>query len=415
MNAQENQTTASPAGAEDWEAFCRQPLEAVLRKPTPAYAGVVEEPAREHIRELMSTEYMQQMLTRYTEPEKLVEIADAFREWAESRPAGSSLLLEAEDDMDYCFAGDVHASFDTLLQVWALLRERAAASGRRVCLVLLGDIVDRGLADFPCLAMVEDLLMRGEQDGVRLLCLRGNHDEALWQDPRGNFHSYVRPAGTADALNDLRYYGPAGAAESLGRAAIELARISPCVGELTGLVPEQGNRSLLFAHGGLPHVDLQQEMLEHWQDYTPHTGRPLFDSLPGQAREKWEQDFTWIRLTDRVLHQKPDRGIYGIEMGTQDVNTYRRLHLRLTGRAIGFMLRGHDHEPTGYRLYSYDSVHNPARNKCAQKNCGVLTINTMEHQSGNPRFAHARPALACVRRGGRVEVILLPVVEQAEK
>lgn len=408
----EEQSISGISPAVDWEHFCREPLEAVLQNPSPAYGGVAEEPTREHLQELLATEYMQQMRMRYTDLTRLVEIADAFLAWSEPRPEGEGLLLEAEEGVDYCFAGDVHASFDVLLQVWAVLRERVEKTGRRVCLVLLGDIIDRGIEDFSCLGMVEELLMRGEQEGMRLICLRGNHDAALGQEPRGNFYSIVRPAGAPYALNKLRWDGPAGAAESIGRAAIALARICPCMGELTGLVAEPAGASLLFVHGGLPHVDLQRAALEHAQEYPPHVGKPLFESVPVSEREKWAEDFTWIRFAERLLHHEPDRGIYGIEMGTQDVNTYRRLHLRLTGRAVGFILRGHDHEPAGYRLSSYDAVHNRARGKCVLRNCGVLTINTMEHICGRRLFAKSRPAVACVRCGGSLELILLPAPQK---
>lgn len=384
------------------------PIADALQQPFPAYTVAAEPPTAKQLDALLASPYMQQLRARYTELQQQVEIADRFQEWAEKQPEGGSLLLSAQENTDYWFAGDLHASFETLLRAWAVVHHHAQTSQRKGCLILLGDIIDRGTEEFPCLAMIEELLLNGEQDGVRLLYLRGNHDTALWQDPRGNFRSNVIPAETAEALNTLRIHGPAGAAESIGRAAIALARTAPCMGELTHLAENNPNGCILFAHGGLPHVDLQEEAQKRPLAYKPRNGMPLFDSLPEEVQGKWAEDFIWIRLVDRLPHKKPNRGSYGNELGTVDVNSYRKLHLRLTGRAIGFILRGHDHEPAGYRLYSYDPVHNPARGTFVQKNCGVLTLNTMGNTSDNPVFAKARPALARVHREGALELYPLP-------
>lgn len=394
--------------ATEWAAFCAQPLEAALQQPFPAYAVADDAPDAEAWEALASRESVRSLRLRCMNIQHITEVAERFQAWAAGRPDGTGLLLEAEEGVDYWVAGDVHASFELLLRVWEYVTAHARKSGRKGCLVLLGDIIDRGMEDFPCLAMIEELLMSGGQDGVRLICLRGNHDAALWQDPRGNFHSYVLPAETMEALNDLRANGPAGAAESIGRAAIALARTAPVLAELTRLADDRPEACVLLAHGGLPHVDLQEAAVTRRADFTVLQGRPLFESLPAEVRAQWAEDFTWIRLVDRLPHKKPNRGTHGNEMGTKDVNTYRLLHLQLTGRAIGFIIRGHDHEPAGYRLYSYDAAHNPARGAFVQKNCGVLTLNTMEYCGPNPLFRNARPALARMARGGELTLYPLP-------
>ena len=391
-----------------WEAFCAEPLEAALEQPFPVYDVAAAPPTEDELSALMVSGRMLELLARCTDTAHQVAVAERFLTWCEGKPNGDSMLLQAEEGVDYWVAGDVHGAFSTLLQVWAFVTEQARKTGRKGCLVLLGDVIDRGQDDLPCLTLIEELMMSGEQDGVRLLCLRGNHDAALWQDPRGNFCSYVLPAETTEHLNTLRANGPAGAAESIGRAAIELARISPCMAELTQLAEDKPSTCVLLTHGGVPHVDLQEQAVTQSADYSELVGKPLFASLPEKARGKWEEDFTWIRLVDRLPHKRPNRGSHGNEMGTRDVNTYRRLHLRLTGRAIGFIIRGHDHEPKGYRLYSYDAVHNPARGSFVQKNCGVLTINTMEHSGANPVFRHACPALARLQRGGKLTLYPMP-------
>ncbi len=383
----------------NWEEFCRQPLEEALQYPWPGLELAEELPATA---EGDGAVVAQALYKRYMNLGTLVEIADRFQEWAEGRPDGESLLWSAEEGVDYWFAGDLHASFDVLVQLWVLAREQAQRDGRRACVVLLGDVIDRGMGDFPCLGMIEDMLMSGGQDGVSLLCLRGNHDAALSQDRRGNFHSSVVPAETSDALNSLRANGPAGAAESVGRAAIALARISPVVLEISQLGVGPQEATILLAHAGMPHVDQQEFALLHAADFRALTGQPLFESVPVEEREKWAEDFTWIRLLDRLSHSKPQRGFHGSRMGTEDVNTYRRLHYCLTGRAITFIIRGHDHEKCGYRLYSYDEELNPSRIAGVQKNCGVLTINTMGRTSDDPVFRAARPAVVRWRRGGKM-------------
>ena len=400
--------TSVPAlfSATDWEEFCRQPLEEALQGPCPGLVLAEELSARAGGD---GEAVAQALYKRYMDLNNLVEIADRFQEWAESRPDGESILWHAEEGVDYWFAGDLHASFEVLLRLWVLAREQALRDGRRACVVLLGDVIDRGIGDFPCLGMIEDMLMSGGRDGVSLLCLRGNHDEALTQDRRGNFHSSVIPAETSDALNSLRANGPAGAAESVGRAAIALARISPVVLEISHLGVGPQGATILLAHAGLPHVDQQEFALTHAAEFRSLSASPLFESVPVEERGKWMEDFTWIRLLDDRPHCKPRRGFHGSRMGTEDVNTYRRLHYQLTGRAITFFIRGHDHERCGYRLYSYDATLNPSRVIGVQKNCGVLTINTMGQTSDAPVFCAARPAVVRWRRGGKMYLYRLPL------
>lgn len=387
------ETELREQGADEWEEFCAAELPVELQTPCPGFAMAEPGVTAERLAELMQDSAILELEERYTDLDQVVAIAEQFQEWCAERPDGESVLLQAEEGVDYWFAGDLHAAFDVLLAAWALVRDRAQKSGRRGCLVLLGDVMDRGMDDIPCLAMIEDMLMRGGVDGVSVLYLRGNHDEALRQSPRGVFYSQVVPAETADTLNELRAEGPHGAAEAVGRAAMELSRVAPVVAELTGLGLPQNSATIMLAHGGLPHLDLQEYALTHADEFPVKEGAPLYESVPEEERPKWSDDFLWNRLKPRVASCPPLRGMAGNYMGTHDVNTYRAIHYRLTGRAVTCLVRGHDHEPEGWRLYSYDPVYNEAESRDMQRNCTVLGINTMGHAADNPYFSRALPSL----------------------
>lgn len=379
--------------ADEWADFCAAELPVELQSPCPGFAMAEPGVIAERLAELMQDSAILELEERYTDLAQVVAIAEQFQEWCAEQPDGGSVLLQAEEGVDYWFAGDLHAAFDVLLAVWALIRDRAQKSGRRGCLVLLGDVIDRGEEDIPCLAMIEDMLMRGGADGVSVLYLRGNHDEALRQSPRGVFYSQVVPAETADNLNELRAEGPHGAAEAVGRAAMELSRVAPVVAELTGLGLPQGAATIMLTHGGLPHLDLQEYALTHADEFPVKEGAPLFESVPEGERPKWSDDFLWNRLKPHVASCPPLRGMAGNRMGTQDVNSYRELHYQLTGRAVTCLVRGHDHEAEGWRLYSYDPVYNEVVSLDMQQNCTVLGINTMGHAADNPYFGDALPSL----------------------
>lgn len=379
--------------ADEWADFCAAELPVELRTPCPGFAMAEPGVTAAELAELVQDTAIRELAERYTDLAQAVAIAEQFQEWCAEQPDGGSVLLQAEEGVDYWFAGDLHAAFDVLLAVWALIRDRAQKSGRRGCLVLLGDVIDRGEDDIPCLAMIEDMLMRGGADGVRVLYLRGNHDEALRQSPRGAFYSQVVPAETADNLNELRAEGPHGAAEAVGRAAMELSRVAPVVAELTGLGLPQSAATIMLTHGGLPHLDLQEYALTHADEFPVKEGAPLFESVPEEERAKWSDDFLWNRLRPHVASCPPLRGLAGNRMGTQDVNRYRALHYRLTGRAITCLVRGHDHEAMGWRLYSYAPVYNEVVSPDMQQNCTVLGINTMGHAADNPYFSRALPSL----------------------
>jgi len=73
---------------------------------------------------------------------------------------------------------DLHGRFDLLEMALKCLAERAEP---RATLVALGDYVDRG----PDSRKIIERLMAGlGRDGWRLICLKGNHEDILWQTCR---------------------------------------------------------------------------------------------------------------------------------------------------------------------------------------------------------------------------------------
>ena len=73
---------------------------------------------------------------------------------------------------------DLHGRFDLLEMALACLAKRAEPPAT---LVTLGDYVDRG----PDSRKIIERLMAGlERDGWRLICLKGNHEDIMWQTCR---------------------------------------------------------------------------------------------------------------------------------------------------------------------------------------------------------------------------------------
>ena len=76
---------------------------------------------------------------------------------------------------------DLHGRFDLLEMALRCLAERAERAEPRATLVTLGDYVDRG----PDSRKIIERLMAGlGRDGWRLICLKGNHEDIMWQTCR---------------------------------------------------------------------------------------------------------------------------------------------------------------------------------------------------------------------------------------
>lgn len=71
--------------------------------------------------------------------------------------------------------GDIHGRLDLLEQLLRQIEDHAAGRGRKNTLVFLGDYVDRGLQSK---GVIDRLLNPGFPDW-EIVCLRGNHDQAV--------------------------------------------------------------------------------------------------------------------------------------------------------------------------------------------------------------------------------------------
>lgn len=332
-----------------------------------------------------------------------VEIARRFSIWAKTQRATRGVLLTPDPHEVFWFIGDVHGSLSALVQILTFIEGRKSP-GQRHTLVFLGDLLDRGEDSWGVAAIVQLLLLEETPD-LRVLMIKGNHDAGFYVKLNGVFASKVSPADAVDELNNMQ---DKEAAAILAEAFCELVRISPCMGEIicpcTDAPP---GATILLCHGGLPHLDLQEEMFSGilYAQTQPLQSPPWLDKSFMPALEECggedlvsrvEKDFEWIRLSDKSAHTRIHRGAAtsGCTMGFNDVNMYRRLHYLLTGRAITFILRGHEHEAKGYAVYHYHSLYNPRTNvNQVQTSCGVLTINSFSasQSAADPR----KPCVAC--------------------
>jgi serine/threonine protein phosphatase 1 len=158
--------------------------------------------------------------------------------------------------------GDVHGRTDVLRPLLKDLRADAASAAQRPLLVFLGDYVDRG----PDSRGVIDTILALEADGpFEVVCLRGNHEDALERvlADDGFAPNWIANWGEAT----LRSYGVA--APPYGRETAEAGRV---VRELAAALPASHRAFLrrcvmsltvgdyLFVHAGVrPHVPLAEQ------------------------------------------------------------------------------------------------------------------------------------------------------------
>lgn len=299
----------------------------------------------------------------------------------ESEWEDASILLTAENDETYWVVGDVHAKVSAIAKICAVIADRHARclTQKRNVLILLGDFIDRGDEPLETLAFIEWLKLHPLFEGFRVITLKGNHDVGLSCDETGKYVSMVSPAETAEYFEDCKDRGIDLSLEV--EAAMRLAAVSPRMCELTGIDLIDNSKTMLFVHGGVPHVDLQ-EKLYAVRNSIPQ-GEAFFEALSGESvseelRKSCAEDFTWIRFARDLPVKQPNRGSRGCEIGTEDVAQYLSLHRVLTARDITFIFRGHDHERPGFGCYSPHDELNPTKKKFAQRECNVLTLNAME-------------------------------------
>ena len=71
--------------------------------------------------------------------------------------------------------GDIHGRLDLLQKMWDMIRVDSHGTGLRTTIVVVGDYVDRGSAS----KGVVEFLLQARLGDWELVCLRGNHDQAV--------------------------------------------------------------------------------------------------------------------------------------------------------------------------------------------------------------------------------------------
>ena len=157
--------------------------------------------------------------------------------------------------------GDIHGRLDLLDalldKIHANIAERPA---RKVLLVFVGDLIDRG----PSSAQVVERLRTFKHQGIRTVFLQGNHEEVLLRIL----------AGEADLITKWRWFGGTECLKSYGVDAAELAGLDDeeALAVVRKAIPKQHVEFLesfddscrfgdyLFVHAGIrPGVEFDQQ------------------------------------------------------------------------------------------------------------------------------------------------------------
>jgi serine/threonine protein phosphatase 1 len=107
-------------------------------------------------------------------------------------PALATVALERRDtaNMVVYAVGDVHGCLDLYKRLEQSIVEDARALGQPACIILLGDVIDRG----PASADMVDHLLSAPPRGLERLCLRGNHEDMM-------LRFLAKPSGKASWLD----------------------------------------------------------------------------------------------------------------------------------------------------------------------------------------------------------------------
>ena len=145
--------------------------------------------------------------------------------------------------------GDLHADLLVLANLFVFLEVRQRQSGQPWSLVLLGDIIDRGVHSHETLVYLFDRIRRHPG---RIAVLLGNHDEDLhWKDDAG-FVSSIEPAEYSEQLNGLLKQGA-----KADDPHIRLARLAE---RFFSRLPRAAilPNGVMLSHGGFPLTDEHQ-------------------------------------------------------------------------------------------------------------------------------------------------------------
>jgi len=270
------------------------------------------------------------------------------------------------------FIGDLHGDLLSFVALSSFISAREvtekSTETHKIC--FLGDIVDRGPYDIQLLCTLLRLLL--EQPN-RFAFVVGNHDDGIYRDAANReWRSTVDPSDFCDRLNILPPESPV---HELVAEAIKFFSQAPRALLFPG--------GLLVAHGGVPHVDLLQQL-----------NKP--DDLNGPLMLS---DFVWTRLHESARRKVPNRTTRGCSLGFEDFNAFCDRAATILDRPITAMLRGHDHVAERYL------IHDRYPRRC------VVTINAMcSKQSGDVFGPYERkPVAARWREGNPLEIFQLEI------
>lgn len=273
------------------------------------------------------------------------------------------------------FIGDLHGDLLSYVALTNFIRsqEDTGGTGEHYKICFLGDIVDRGPYDIPLLySLLHGFLERP----CHFAFVVGNHDDGIYRDQaRREWRSTVDPSDFCDRLNELPPESPV---HGLVDEAVIFFRQAP----RALLFPD----GLLVAHGGVPHVDLLEQL---------NTPEDLNSQL-------MLSDFVWTRLHESARRKVPNRTTRGCSLGFDDFNAFCDRAAMILERPITAMLRGHDHVAERYLIHD----RYPLRS--------VVTINAMcRKQSGDVFGPHDRkPVAVRWREGYPLEIFQLEIPSQ---
>lgn len=240
------------------------------------------------------------------------------------------------------FVGDIHGDLLALAAVQTLFE---AVKGPKF-LVLLGDLIDRGSRSGAVVRAVARMLFPGS-DGPEVVCLRGNHEDAVGYEAGKGYTSTVEPA---------EYIG-------------ELNRDSTCDDWFMRFVKT------------LPVAMYFQEGV-----FVSHGGLPLNDCFPYNRERlrcrEYVQDFVWTRFSEDLPRKRPNRGSKTSEYGYEDIGKMLgQMEEYVLESKIYLYIRGHDHVKERFSI-------------AAKTNGRVVTINAMSTSAGEAfGEPHRKPAI----------------------
>ncbi|PTX92219.1 hypothetical protein DB346_25105 [Verrucomicrobia bacterium LW23] len=281
--------------------------------------------------------------------------------------------------------GDLHGDFFALHTLLTHIRAKHQAGTPQATpfrVLVLGDVVDRGLHDTETLLLLLEAAMEHPHC---FLWLAGNHDDALYLDAgAARFEATVAPSEFKDKLNDMAGAHPF--LRALGYLFIALAARLP--------------RAVLFPDGTL----------------ATHAGIPLRDAMAAaEARGAGQSgmaklnapaclhDFLWTRAA-AVATRRPARRTEPAFYGHDDFEAFCRATEAFF--PVRRMVRGHDHVAEGYLLH---------RNFRSRP---VLTLNSFGHDVADGRAAASgegyrkRLCLGLMQKDALPRVDLLPFAPQ---